>query len=188
MKYILSALDHENILWVPISLEEILRVAGAVKLTKSEGVFSAKNLGGKGAHSDDLLLIGVEMQDDKLSVHYYPVEVKIGLNQESAIAKAKEQINATKQLFDTQLSKTSEDGLHVFKHKFFRNFFVQLLLANTEKFIANNIWPEKSYEKIEELKKRLLNDDYEMSGHLDDKIGKGAILSFKRNNHGDPSK
>lgn len=42
MKYILSALDRENILWVPISLEEILRVAGAVKLTKSEGVFSAK--------------------------------------------------------------------------------------------------------------------------------------------------
>ncbi len=180
VKYILSALDHENILWVPISLEEILRVAGAVKLTKSEGVFSAKNLGGKGAHSDDLLLIGVEMQDDKLSVHYYPVEVKIGLNQDSAIAKAKEQINATKQLFDTQLSKTSEDGLHVFKHKFFRNFFVQLLLANAEKFITNNIWPEKSYEKIEELKKRLLNDDYEMSGHLNDKIGKGAILSFKK--------
>ncbi len=180
VKYMLSALDHENILWVPISLEEILRVAGAVKLTKSEGVFSAKNLGGKGAHSDDLLLIGVEIRDNDLFVHYYPVEVKIGLNQDSAIAKAKKQIYGTKQLFDTQLSKTNEDGVHLFKHKFFRNFFVQLLLANTEKFIANEIWPEKSYEKIEDVKSRLLNDDYEVNGYLDTKIGKGAILSFKK--------
>ncbi|WP_078410114.1 DNA phosphorothioation-dependent restriction protein DptH [Priestia abyssalis] len=179
IKYILSTLDHKNILWIPISLEEVLRVAGTVKLTKSEGVFSAKNLGVKGAHSDDLLLIGVEVGNGRLFVHYYPVEVKIGLNQESTIVKAKEQIGSTRLLFDTQLSKVDEDGKKVFKHKFFRNFFVQLLLSNTEKFIANRIWPEKDYGKIDSLKARLLNDDYEISQHLNPIIGKGAILSFK---------
>lgn len=62
IKFSLSYFDNENILWVPVSLEEILRVAGAVSLNKSEGVFTAKNLGVKGSHSDDLLLIGLEKE------------------------------------------------------------------------------------------------------------------------------
>ncbi|MFK4997004.1 hypothetical protein ACI2OX_03835 [Bacillus sp. N9] len=44
IKYSLSYLDHPNVLWVPISLEEVLRVAGAVGFNKSEGVFTAKTL------------------------------------------------------------------------------------------------------------------------------------------------
>lgn len=181
IKYIMSTLDHENILWVPVSLEEVLRVAGAVKLTKSEGLFSAKNLGVKGVHSDDILLIGLEINAEKLFVHFYPVEVKIGLNQEGTLAKAKEQVYKTKALFNNQLSTVNVDGKFLFKNKFFRNFFIQLLLANTEKLIANRIWPEKKYEKMDTVKARLLNDDYEISKHLDSIIGKGAILSFKTN-------
>ena len=56
IKFSVSYLDHPNIPWVPISLEEVLRVAGAVSLNKSDGVFTAKNLGVKGSHSDDLLI------------------------------------------------------------------------------------------------------------------------------------
>lgn len=180
IKYIISTLDHEKILWIPISLEEILRIAGAVKLTKSEGVFSAKNLNVKGMHSDDLLLIGVETDNNEIFVHYYPVEVKIGYNQDSTIAKAKEQINKTHKLFSTQLSKVDEDGEFLFKNKFFRNFFVQLLIANAQKFISSKIWPEKNYEKVEELKESLLNDKYEFSNEINQWIGKGAVLSFKK--------
>ncbi|MCY9138069.1 DNA phosphorothioation-dependent restriction protein DptH [Peribacillus frigoritolerans] len=180
IRYILSTLDHENILWVPISLEEVLRIAGAVRLTKSEGVFSAKNLNVKGMHSDDLLLIGIETRGEDTFVHYYPVEVKIGINQESTIVKAKEQINKTQQLFKTQLAKYNEDDHALFKNEFFRNFFIQLLLSNAEKLIDNNIWPEKDYSRIHSLKEKLLNDDYLLSNHLQPFIGKGAVLSFKK--------
>lgn len=180
IKYILCTLNHENIFWIPISLEEILRIAGAVRLTKSEGVFSAKNLNVKGMHSDDILLIGVEDRKDGLYVHYYPVEVKIGLNQESIIAKAKEQITKTAKLFSTQLAKQNEEGEYLFKNEFFRNFFVQLLMSNAEKLIENEIWPEKNYQYLEEFKDRLLSDNYQLSNHLQPFIGKGAVLSFKK--------
>jgi len=180
IKYILSTLNHENIFWIPISLEEILRIAGAVRLTKSEGVFSAKNLNVKGMHSDDILLIGVENREDNLYVHYYPVEVKIGFNQETIITKAKEQITKTARLFSTQLAKFNEEGEYWFKNEFFRNFFVQLLLSNAEKLIANAIWPEKNYGKLEEFKDRLLSDNYQLGNHLQPFIGKGAVLSFKK--------
>lgn len=180
IRYILSTLDHENILWVPISLEEVLRIAGAVRLTKSEGVFSAKNLNVKGMHSDDLLLIGIETRGEDTFVHYYPVEVKIGFNQESTIVKAKEQINKTQQLFKAQLAKYNEDDQALFKNEFFRNFFIQLLLSNAEKLIDNDIWPEKDYSRIHILKEKLLNDDYLLSNHLQPFIGKGAVLSFKK--------
>lgn len=180
IKYILSTLNHENIFWIPVSLEEILRIAGAVRLTKSEGVFSAKNLNVKGMHSDDILLIGVENREGNLYVHYYPVEVKIGFNQDAIITKAKEQIAKTARLFSTQLAKINEEGQYLFKNEFFRNFFVQLLMSNSEKFIDNDIWPEKKYEDLQEFKDRLLSDNYQLSNHLQPFIGKGAVLSFKK--------
>lgn len=54
------------------------------------------------------------------------------------------------------------------------------MLANAGKFISNGIWPEKEYEKIEVVKARLLNDEYELGSHLNSIIGKGAVLSFKK--------
>jgi DNA phosphorothioation-dependent restriction protein DptH len=180
IKYTLSFLDHDHILWVPISLEEILRVAGAVKLTKSEGIFSAKNLGVSGSTSDDLLLIGLEIKEDEIFIHYYPVEVKVGINSEATIAKAKSQISTTRKLLDDQLQKKDETGKSLFRNKFFRNFFIQMFLANAQKFIVNKLWPEKNFEVIEHVKDRLLNDDYEVGYHLRTYIGKGMVLSFRK--------
>ncbi|GAA0492767.1 hypothetical protein GCM10008986_18950 [Salinibacillus aidingensis] len=180
LKYALSFLDHERIIWIPISLEEILRVAGVVNLTKSAGIFSAKNLGVKGSTSDDLLLIGLEItEDQKVYFHYYPVEVKVGLNQSSTIAKAKEQISTTRSLLDEQLKEVDENGDKIFKNAFFRNFFVQLFLANAQKFLANGLWPEKNFEDIEKVKDILLNDSYQVGNHLRPNIGDGMVLSFK---------
>lgn len=180
IKFALSFFDHQQILWVPISMEEILRVAGAVKLTKSEGVFSAKNLGVKGSTSDDLLLIGLEEKNDDIYLHYYPVEVKVGINQVSTIAKAKEQIATTRKLLDDQLKEEDETGKRLFKNAFFRNFFVQMFLGNAQKFKGNKLWPEKSFDVVERVKARLLNDDYKIGYHLQPFIGNGAVLSFKK--------
>lgn len=178
IKYVLSIMDHPDIFWVPISLEEILRIAGATRLAKSEGIFSAKNLGVNGVHSDDLLLIGLEFKEDELFLHYFPVEVKLGLNQSNAIQKAKEQINKTHDLIKTQLSQDEEHPS--FKNEFFRNFFIQIMLSNTEKLIENKIWETKDYRNIYKVSERLLNGEYKIGNHLNPFIGIGAVLSFKK--------
>lgn len=180
LKYAMAILHHQNIVWIPISLEEVLRVAGAVGLPKVAGIFTAKNLGATGVHSDDLLFMGLEEKMGELYVHFYPVEVKIGHNDQSTLAKAKEQIHKTRQLFDEHLKEINEDGQALFKNKFFRNFFVQLFLANARKLHAYHLDPSISYEWIDSYKQRLLNDDFHIGYHLFDKIGEGAVLSFRK--------
>lgn len=178
IKYSISYLDHQNILWVPISLEEVLRVAGAVGLSKSDGVFTARNLGVKGSHSDDLLLIGLEDVQGEISLHFYPIEVKIGINQGQIINKANKQVRKTKKLLTETLM--GESG-RTFAGRFYRNFFAQLLIANAKKLAQSDFWIEKGYKLSEQVTEKLLMGDYEITNRLEEYIGKGMILSFQKN-------
>lgn len=84
----LAFLKHSDILWVPVSLEEMLRVSGGAGLSKDEGVLSAKNLGfEKGPTSDDLLFIGLNISGDEPKIYLYPTEVKTGNNDNAVIKK-----------------------------------------------------------------------------------------------------
>lgn len=174
IKYALIIFDNDDIVWVPISMEEILRVANNVGLKENDGLFSVKNLIGdkKGAYSDDLLLIGVNIVN--FEIYYYPIEVKIGVNNSNVINKAKKQVHTTFKLLKDYLAKNNS-----FIQKFYRNFFVQIFLANQQKLLNNKIWPEKDFDRVNNLKKHLLNDDYVISKRLYDEMGKGAIISFK---------
>ncbi|MGE7988525.1 DNA phosphorothioation-dependent restriction protein DptH [Lysinibacillus fusiformis] len=176
IKYTLAYLNHENIKWVPISLEEILRVAGVFNLSKAGGIFSTKNLGVKGPASDDLLLIGLEDVDGELVMHIYPVEVKFGINGNDVISKAKIQVNKTKDILMGALVKNHPN---TFKEKFYKNFFVQLLLSNINKMIQGDIWPSKQYKLSETVVEKLVKLDFIITDHLSDFIGKGAIVLFK---------
>lgn len=176
IKYTLAYIDQNNIKWIPISLEEILRVAGVFNLSKGDGIFTAKNLGVKGPTSDDLLLIGLEEQEDQLYMHFYPVEVKFGLNGSDTISKAKAQVSHTKTiLLDALLDKDKE----TFKQKFYKNFFVQLLISNANKMVQGGIWDQKGYNLHEAVIEKLVKLDFEISDHLTPYIGKGAVVSFK---------
>ncbi len=176
IKYVLAFLNHPNIKWIPISLEEILRVAGVYNLAKKDGIFSAKNLGVSGPHSDDLLLLGLEQQDNHLIVHFYPVEVKFGENNNDVITKAKEQVNQTKDLIMNALVIQQPDS---FTAKFYKNFFVQLLISNANKMVQGGIWEEKEYNLSLEVIEKLVKLDFEITDHLTPFIGKGAVVSFK---------
>lgn len=184
LKYGLALLNHEDVIWIPISLEEILRVSNAVKLNKSEGIFSVKNLKEKGVHSDDLIFIGINIRDiNNLKIYYYPVEVKVGYKFTSPISKGSEQIERTYNLIKEQLGKYKENDRKLFKNMFFRNFFINIFISNSQKFIQNKIWPEKNIERINELKSLLLNDNYRISFELEEYIGKGALITFKSDNY-----
>ena len=180
IKYAISYFDHSNILWVPISMEEILRVAGAVSLNKRDGIFTAKNLGVTGRHSDDLLLLGLETVGDEVYLHFYPIEVKIGINSNDVMKKALEQVNQTKKVIVDTL--TGEKG-ESFTGQFYKNFFVQLLIANARKLEISGLWPEKNYNISDGLIEKLLKTDYKIGEHLTPFIGEGSILSFKKEAH-----
>ena len=178
IKYCLAILDHKDIVWIPVSMEEILRIAGNVKLDKKGGIFDSKLI--KGNHSDDLLFIGVKFnEDDRIEVIFYPIEVKIGKNKSNTMKKGKNQLNNTYKLLKTQLRKINNDEFE-FRSKFYRNFFIQILLSNEQKLVTNNIWVEKGFDRIEDVKDKLLNDEYDITFGLEDYIGIGSLFSFKK--------
>ena len=177
-KYGLALLDNKDIIWIPISLEEILRIAKNLKLDKAKGLISA--FVKQGSYSDDLLFIGLKITDeDNLEIVYYPIEVKIGLNDSGVIKKGKSQINSTHELLHKLLKGNSSK----FINKFFRNFFMQLFLSNQQKLLVNEIWDEKDLARIEKFKPQLLNDEYQISRDLEGIIGKGSLVSFKTECH-----
>ena len=174
IKYCLSILNHEDIFWIPISLSEILRIAGNVGLSRNDGIFGDRL---KGKHSDDLLFIGLKFDKNApINVFFYPIEVKIG---QPDLEKAKEQLDNTYKDLKREIRKINNFGFE-FRNKFMRNFFIQLLLSNEEKFVSNHIWDDKDLVKIEEFKPQLLNDDFNISYALEEFIGKGAIIYFEK--------
>lgn len=179
VKFSLSYFDHKDITWVPISLEEILRVSGAAGLKQREGLFSAKNLGIDGSHSDDILLIGIEQRDQRVVLHYYPVEVKIGDVNAAVIDKAIDQVHKTRNAIEKFLNKDT------FRNAVYRDFLVQLLLVSAKKMKLYNIWPTKNWDDIleGEIRTKLINDDYEIANDLNPYIYKGAIIAFKRSTY-----
>ena len=177
IKYMLAILDNNDIIWIPISMEEILRIAGTVKLSKKEGIFDPKILDGK--YCDDLLFIGINPKNN-VEVYYYPIEVKIGINNESVVKKGMEQINKTYDLLKDQLFDSLEDTR--FRNKFYRNFFMQVALTNEQKLILNDLFNQNEIDMIDSLKSKFLNDDYDISDDLEVYIGKGAVVSFKKDN------
>lgn len=182
IKLALAEFKKDNIIWVPISLEEVLRVSGGAGLKQSEGFFSAKNLGfDNGVTSDDLLLVGIETINNEVFVHYYPVEVKIGGNDPSYIQKGIEQAKTTKNIFDKTLLP-DENGDLTSTQKVYRNFLMQLVITSAEKLSLYNVCDEENWIQVidTDLRKRLLNEEYEISNSFDKSIEKAAVISFKK--------
>ena len=182
IKLALAEFKKDNIIWVPISLEEILRVSGGAGLKQSEGFFSAKNLGfDTGVTSDDLLLVGIETINNEVFVHYYPVEVKIGENNSTYIQKGIEQAKATKKIFNETLLP-DENGDLTSTQNVYRNFLMQLVITSAEKLNLYNVCDEENWIQVidSDLRRRLLNEEYEISNSFDNSIGKAAVISFKK--------
>ena len=182
IKLALAEFKKDNIIWVPISLEEVLRVSGGAGLKQSEGFFSAKNLGfDTGVTSDDLLLVGIETINNEVFIHYYPVEVKIGENNSTYIQKGIEQAKRTKKIFNETLLP-DENGDLTSTQKVYRNFLMQLVITSAEKLNLYNVCDEENWIQVidSDLRRRLLNEEYEISNSFDHSIGKAAVISFKK--------
>lgn len=177
IKQALLHFDKADALWVPVSMEEIVRVAGSIKLSKKSGLFSGKTIGKRGNCSDDLLMMGLEQAEDGLKIHMYPVEVKIGFNDSHVIEKGIKQVTELKNRLNEQLIEQD-----TFDARFLRNFFTRLFINNASKMSHNRVWPEKDYTLTSNVIDKLLNDEFEIvnTNNLLADYGQGLVISFKK--------
>ena len=173
MLHFMKRNQNHNMHWIPVSLEEILRVTGSIGLPL-EYIFSKKTLGVKGAMSDDLLMIGLDATDESdLKLYLYPVEVKFSKNS-SMSDKAGKQVSQT----FTQL-KEHLFGNANFAKNIYRTFFASQFLTNAEKLNANSLLSDEEYDAIEKYRHELLNLQYTLQEKLPEKeMGSAAIISF----------
>ena len=176
---------NSEIVWIPVSLEELLRVSGNAGLKQSDGLFSAKNLGKKGILSDDLLLIGLSRKEGRLKMHLHPLEIKIGVNNPGVIKKAKEQGKETAKLLKEafEIIKNKDDD-NTFKVALYKNFFAKLTIINSEKFKLYNVWPKNlgNWNKVlKNYRGELLNNEFDIDVSLEEFIGEFGIISFSKN-------
>ncbi|WP_053079534.1 DNA phosphorothioation-dependent restriction protein DptH [Clostridium massiliodielmoense] len=185
IKLALAEFKKDDIIWVPISLEEVLRVSGGAGLKQTEGFFSAKNLGFEknGATSDDILLVGIENIEENIFVHYYPIEVKIGENNSSYIQKGIEQAKSTKKILNETLLP-NENGFISSTQRVYRNFLMQLVITSAEKLNLYNVCSEENWKSVinSDLRRKLLNEEYEISNSIQNTLGQAAVISFKKGN------
>ena len=180
IKLMLAYLKHTDILWVPISMEEMLRVSGGAGLSQNDGILSAKNLGfEKGPTSDDLLFVGIHHNKGQLKVYFYPTEVKTGNNSSSVIAKAFEQAAHTadglQKAFDPDEDKNS------IMYKVNRNFMMQLVINSCKKMQVYHVDDSQDWNLVlDTFREQLLNEDFIVSTNIRELLGKGAVLSFKK--------
>lgn len=176
IKFMLAFLRHKDIVWVPISLEEMLRVSGGAGLSQGEGVLSAKNLGfEKGPTSDDLLFVGVDKSGETPKVYLYPTEVKTGINGNDVIKKAFQQASSTAK----GLSNAFCEGDDITK-KVNRNFLIQLIITSCKKMKVYHVDDSQDWDVILDLyREALLNEGYFISSDIQEVLGKGAVMSFR---------
>lgn len=181
IKFMLAFLKHPNIVWVPISLEEMLRVSGGVGLSTSEGILSYKNLGfEKGPTSDDLLFIGLNHSTESAKIYLYPIEVKTGINDNSVITKAFEQVSATASGLHNAMNSEEKFNSTIL-YKVNRNFLMQLLVTSCKKMKVYHVDDSQNWDVIlDQFRMALLNEHYMISDEIKELLGKGAVLSFRK--------
>ncbi|MFH6936064.1 DNA phosphorothioation-dependent restriction protein DptH [Flavobacterium sp. FlaQc-30] len=171
IKTSLAFLYHPNIVWIPISLEEILRVSGNAGLNMGEGLFSAKNLGAVGSFSDDLLFVGLEELEGELLMHLYPIELKIG-----GLGIVKKGMDQGKKTFHLLYEHLNKGG---FLSKFYKNFFAKIALTNAEKMQLFHVWDNQNWNLItENYRSNLLNNNFTISNRLNSAIGTFGLIHF----------
>lgn len=134
----------QEIFWIPISLEEIVRVSGAVALSKL-ALFSTKNLNYQGSLSDDLIFIGMKKENNYTTLYLHGCEVKVGLT-DHAVHKAVLQIENLIQLLFKHLVENKED----FTTKYLAHFFSELAVTNYKKYQAYLKEDNQYFDKVQE--------------------------------------
>lgn len=162
--------SYSEYIWVPLALDEILRVTGSIGGTLTNVLFSKKVLVNRGiienqnATSDDIMMAGIKIDGDEVCVTYIPVEVKHGKCGPDIKNHAHHQVYNTADLIEKSFLDESSEGKQNIDKKIYRNYMIQHVISNIEKMIAYEIVTEEEYQKLIDSKTRiqLLNDMYQL--------------------------
>lgn len=160
--------NYPDYVWVPIALDEILRVTGSIGGSLTDVLFSKKVLERRGiianqnATSDDLLMAGIRYADDNVYLTYVPVEVKHGKCGQDIKNHAHQQVVNTADLLEKSFKDDIQETTRNIDKKIYRNYMVQHIISNIEKMIAYRIVDESVYKPLvaSDVRIRLMNDLY----------------------------
>ncbi|WP_197411211.1 DNA phosphorothioation-dependent restriction protein DptH [Colwellia sp. TT2012] len=151
-KFLSSVLLTSDIIWVPLSVGEMLRVTGNLGLEIKDNDFAARlHNKSKGALSDDILFVGIKGEQLVL----LPLEVKTrekGTDFTKAVKQAKALADHMKRLLEPQ----------TFKGKIYRSLFIQQILTQVDKFELYGVFPEHYFSNLRLKADVLLQGDYEI--------------------------
>lgn len=151
-KYINCLVADSNITWVPLSIAEIVRVAGNLGLNMADSDLSRHAQGfKKGVISDDILFVGFKDQQMIL----LPVEVKTGKRQTHS--KGVEQAQELKRYFESLLGQQNLAG-HLY-----RGLFMRQVLMQIDKYKLYNVYQKDYFDNIEDNNAYWLQGDYQLA-------------------------
>lgn len=161
-----------EIIWLPISLEEILRVTGSIKLPM-DFFFTKKDLQLSGSMSDDLLMIGLDYSNpDAISLVLYPVEVK------ASPTSTFTQYGANQAIKTYEAFRKNLFGEISFSKMVYRTFFASQFLSAADKFRANDLMSESDFEIINNHRCDLLNLNFTIREEALGSLGSAGLVSF----------
>ncbi|TMO62201.1 DNA phosphorothioation-dependent restriction protein DptH [Pseudoalteromonas aurantia] len=168
-KYVNCLLYHSDITWVPMSVAEMIRVAGNIGLKMKGSDFSRLEHGfTSGEISDDVLFVGFKDQ----AMYLLPLEVKIG--QKRTHSKGIQQAKELKRYLVENLF-----GRHDLAGHLYRGLFVRQILMQIDKFELYKVYKENEFKNIDKNREWWLQGDYQIANISD--YPQGFMMAFFEN-------
>lgn len=169
MNHFLKRMD--GIVWIPIALDEIMKVTGAVG-GSMDGLFTKKDLGIEGALSDDILMMGLKVDNNEVKIYVYPVEVKVLAD--DSVEHGEDQVA---NLYNKVLKEYIFQGDN-FTRKVYRALLASQFLSNAEKLRANELISDADYLTINNCRYELLNVKFTIEQELPKELGNAALAVY----------
>tara|TARA_R110000772_G_scaffold265247_3_gene386545 strand:+ start:11624 stop:16717 length:5094 start_codon:yes stop_codon:yes gene_type:complete len=152
-KFVNCLLAQSDITWVPLSVAEMIRVAGNIGLKMSDSDFS-RNVHGyrNGAISDDVLFVGFK---DKQMI-LLPLEVKTGKKQTHS--KGVEQAKELKRYLTQDILGNNTLASHLY-----RGLFIRQILMQIDKYKLYHLYDKNYFDGLLAEREWWLQGDYKLA-------------------------
>lgn len=152
-KFVNCLLAKSDITWVPLSVAEMIRVAGNIGLKMSDSDFSRHVQGYKsGLISDDVLFVGFKNQQ----MYLLPLEVKTGVKQTHN--KGVQQAKELKRYLTEDIL-----GRQDFAGGLYRGLFIRQVLMQVDKYKLYNLYQDDYFTDFINQREWWLQGDYSIA-------------------------
>lgn len=122
----------------------------------------------------------MDKSGDTPKIYLYPTEVKTGNNEVAVIKKAFEQASATAEGLHKAFNPGGEI-MDTILYKVNRNFLMQMLVTSCKKMQVYHVDDSQNWDEVlDTYREAILNERYFMSENIQELLGKGAVLSFRK--------